>query len=1108
VLRLFLVLEYVEGRTLRALLDDVGPLPEPLLREIGAQAAAGLEAIHARRIVHRDVKPENLLVTRDHRVRVTDLGIARLEEATAGLTAPGQFAGSVLYASPEQFEGKEVGPAADLYGLGVTLTVLATGHNPFRRDSPAAVARAHVEETPPPATHARPDLSPFLAEVLAVLLAKRPGDRFASARALREALEAGERSAWWRGREAAARPRAAPLPDVPVRRETALVGRERELALVLDAWREACAGRGGAVLVEGEAGIGKSRLVADALARLDPAPAHALYGSDGPGGSRPGLAAAVAAHLGGLGLEARLAPLLGGAAALAAPLSAWLEGAPFGASGEALDAALAALATRWAEDGPTVWVVEDLHFAPAEARRAARALAAAAARRRILVVLTTRAGLPAAETAALSRLEGVRRVALPRLSPREVIALLEAAFQSASLAERLGGKVARKSDGVPFFVLETVRTLKEEGRVVPRAEGGWSATRDTGELTVPSAVRDLVGGRVAGVSRDERELLDVAAVQGFEFDADLVARTLRRPRVRVLQDLAYLARGTGLVVGAGSRFRFDHHHVQEVLLEALPQALRAEYHALLAQAFAAAREGADGGPAAAGEAARFLAWHHLHGNRPSEAAPWVVPALEALAHREEQGAELAALALALPGFPSRDERPRVVHALFVRLESLGRWDDLRRWVDRWLPEAAEAHDPVLSGVVASAEATWLFRAGRVTEALARFRDAATLFHGAGAAAFEVGALKSVSFCLTETGRDAEALELLDRARALAEREAPPRAPLLLLQRGSILFRLGRLAEAEACYRRAADDAALEGRRITWTTCESNLALVEIRTGRFEAARARLEACVEVARDLGLLRTQGYAVLVLGRAFLALGRLADARDRLEAALPLLDSAGAHGLATDGRTSLADVETLLGLPEAARARLEAALADARRVASPTREADVRCTLGRLEASLGRVPDAEGHARAAIEALEGSPSPFVEARARVQLGALLAAAGRLEEARAQLRAADDLARGTGHARLTYLAAAHAALAGGGPPGEARARALAEEARAEVPDRLEGRFALWRAEGRADDLEEARRLLDALVAHAPAECRRGMREGVALHRAVLAGGDGRAAG
>ncbi|MHC4473439.1 MAG: serine/threonine-protein kinase, partial [Planctomycetota bacterium] len=144
----FLVMEYVKGRTLRDLLEELGTVPESLLREIARQVAAGVAAIHAVGVVHRDLKPENVLITEDHQVRIMDLGVARIVDESLTMTQEGQFAGSLLYAAPEQFKAVETGPVADLYSMGVVLYELATGENPFRRDVLVGVINAHLQLVP------------------------------------------------------------------------------------------------------------------------------------------------------------------------------------------------------------------------------------------------------------------------------------------------------------------------------------------------------------------------------------------------------------------------------------------------------------------------------------------------------------------------------------------------------------------------------------------------------------------------------------------------------------------------------------------------------------------------------------------------------------------------------------------------------------------------------------------------------------------------------------------------------------------------------------------------------------------------------------------------
>ncbi len=212
--RYFLAMEYVEGRTLRELLVEEGPFPEARLRPIGAQVAAGLEAVHAAGLVHRDLKPENLMAASDGRVRIMDLGMALVVDASITLTQEGQIAGSLLYAAPEQLRGAEVTPATDLYALGLVLYELVTGCCPYTVMEIAADVEADVQRKPPRLRDEIEEVTPFFDAVVTTLLAPDPTRRFASAAALQRALEEGESSSWWRSRVREAleglRPRAGP----------------------------------------------------------------------------------------------------------------------------------------------------------------------------------------------------------------------------------------------------------------------------------------------------------------------------------------------------------------------------------------------------------------------------------------------------------------------------------------------------------------------------------------------------------------------------------------------------------------------------------------------------------------------------------------------------------------------------------------------------------------------------------------------------------------------------------------------------------------------------------------------------------------------------------
>ena len=183
----YIAMEYLEGRSLKEIIVKYAPLSPELVVSVAVQILEALRFAHRRDVIHRDIKPQNIIIDSDGRVKVTDFGIARAGSAST-MTEAGSILGTAHYFSPEQAQGQPVEAASDLYSLGVVMYEMATGRLPFDGDNPVSIAMKHVHDQPPTPRTINPLIPENLEAVILRSLGKRPVDRYLTAQAMLDDL--------------------------------------------------------------------------------------------------------------------------------------------------------------------------------------------------------------------------------------------------------------------------------------------------------------------------------------------------------------------------------------------------------------------------------------------------------------------------------------------------------------------------------------------------------------------------------------------------------------------------------------------------------------------------------------------------------------------------------------------------------------------------------------------------------------------------------------------------------------------------------------------------------------------------------------------------------
>ena len=592
----YIAMELVVGETLRALCREPAAYRDVL--EWSSQMARALAVAHDAGIVHRDLKPENVMVRSDGFVKLLDFGLAQLDAvqpdaATGFATAPGSVLGTLRYMSPEQTRGERVGPATDLFSLGLVMYELATGCHPFQAATLPAIVVALVHADPAPPSSVRPGLPAAFDHLVLGLLAKDSRHRppAAAVVAALADLERGSHA------ESPMAPADGSLARGDAAAAPVFIGRAREREAMARAFESACQGRGRLLAVAGEAGIGKTSLVDTFLAdqartvRFSVAPGRCSERVAGTEAYLPWLEALEAMRRHGrAALIKRLAPAWH---AQLAPLDdehasdVLIAASLRSASQERLKRELAALLEAAASEQPLVVVIEDLHWADVSTIDLLAFVGSRLATMAVLVVTTYRHSelvLAKSPFIAIRQDLQARGVAtelrLDFLDQDDIAAYLEAEFPGHDLPADFATMVRARTEGSPLFMVDLLRYLRDRGAIA-QVDDRWVLTDGLSAISrdLPESMRGMIDRKLGQLTDADRGLLVAAAVQGYQFDSSVVAEVLGLDQSAIEDRLETLDATFGLVRFGGELehpngtlslgYRFVHILYQEALYSSL-----------------------------------------------------------------------------------------------------------------------------------------------------------------------------------------------------------------------------------------------------------------------------------------------------------------------------------------------------------------------------------------------------------------------------------------------------------------------------------------------------------------------------------------------------------
>lgn len=663
----FISMEYIDGKTLRQLLRD-NPLTPQKVIEIAITVCEALTEAHKMGIIHRDIKSENIMLTSQGVVKVMDFGLAKILDASV-LTREGEMLGTPAYMSPQQAIGEAIDHRSDIFSLGVVLYELLTGKLPFTGDYEMAVLYAVLNEEPIGIRELNSEIPKALEQVILKALAKELQQRYQNTEEfigdltkIKTYLETEE----WIPSTDLELVAAVEVGRMEERGFLArLVGRDSQFETLKSLLNLTNVGEGQTIFIGGEAGIGKTRLVWELERFAKTLKVRTLTGRclfrQGVYPYQP-FVEAVREYFDIKGVETgeKLEEFIHEKAPELTPLlpvirlflnikdkeNIVIE------SKEQLWDAIFKLIVKISHERALILFIDDLHWADEDTLNLFYYTARNTTRSKVMIIGTYRPEDVQEKVEGkvhplidiqheMSRAGILTVIELDRLTVSEIREMASSLFENADFDESFYDTLYIETEGNPFFVMETLKLFKTE-EVIEKENGGYRLREDYDRMTIPSKVHDIVIRRVKRLTDEEREILEIGAVEGEAFHSGTIVNCLEINRMQLLRKLQALEREHHIIHPQEKMYRFDHGKIREILYNTITPELRTEYHLRIGNYLADTYAGDE-------RLVPNIANHLLEGGEDQKALPFLIKAGEhaKIVFANEQAVECYQKALAI-----------------------------------------------------------------------------------------------------------------------------------------------------------------------------------------------------------------------------------------------------------------------------------------------------------------------------------------------------------------------------------------------------------------------------------------------------------------------------